>query len=106
MRYPIVLVIPVLVIGVSLYSSATPETVEPSEKGEVLYAQWCQDCHGNSGRGFIGRSWKLGSREEDIARVIREGHELLGMPAYDETLNEEEVNSLTRYVLDRAASEK
>ena len=106
MRYPVVLLIPALVIGVSLYSTATPETVEPNEKGEALYAQWCQDCHGNSGRDFIGRSWKLGSRDEDIARVIREGHELLGMPAYNETLNKAEVDSLTRYVLDRAASEK
>ena len=86
MRYPVVLLIPALVIGVSLYSTATPQTVEPSEKGEALYAQWCQDCHGTSGRDFIERSWKLGSRDEDIARVIREGHELLGMPAYNETL--------------------
>ena len=56
MRYPVVLLIPALVIGVSLYSTTTPETVEPSEKGEALCAQWCQDCNADSGRDFIERS--------------------------------------------------
>ena len=106
MRYPVVLLIPALVIGISLYSSTKAEVAQPDPSGEALYTQWCQDCHGLAGRDFIDRTWKLGSRDEDIARVIREGHELLGMPAYGETLNDEEVESLTQFVLDKASNEK
>ena len=105
MRYPVVLLIPALVIGISLYSSTKAEVAQPDPSGEALYTQWCQDCHGLAGRDFIDRTWKLGSRDEDIARVIREGHELLGMPAYGETLNDEEVESLTQFVLDKASNE-
>ncbi len=106
MRYPAILLIPAFVIGISIYSSTQTETPVAEPSGEALYTQWCQDCHGIEGRDFTQRSWKLGSREEDIARVIREGHELLGMPAYGETLNAVEVESLTQFVLEKASNEK
>ena len=105
MRYPAILLIPAFVIGISIYSSTQTETPVAEPSGEALYTQWCQDCHGIEGRDFTQRSWKLGSREEDIARVIREGHELLGMPAYGETLNAVEVESLTQFVLEKASEE-
>ena len=70
------------------------------------YTKFCSSCHGPEGRDFVGRTWKLGSTPEDIERVIREGYELLGMPAYGDVMDDEAVAELTAYVLDRAASER
>ena len=73
---------------------------------KASYTQFCSSCHGPEGRDFVGRTWKLGSTPEDIERVIREGYELLGMPAYGDVMDDQAVAELTAYVLDRAASER
>ena len=83
-------------VAVDQDSSAAPSS----------YTQFCSSCHGPEGRDFVGRTWKLGSTPEDIERVIREGYELLGMPAYGDVMDDEAVAELTAYVLDRAASER
>ena len=70
------------------------------------YTQFCSSCHGPEGRDFVGRTWKLGSTAEDIRRVIREGYELLGMPAYGDVMDNEAVGELMAYVLDRAEMER
>ena len=58
--------------------------VDAGSKTPVTYNKYCSSCHGPAGRDFVGRTWKLGSTEADVSRVIREGYELLGMPAYGE----------------------
>ena len=79
---------------------------QDSSAAPASYTQLCSSCHGPEGRDFVGRTWKLGSTPEDIERVIREGYELLGMPAYGDVMDDEAVAELTAYVLDRAASER
>ena len=79
---------------------------QDSSAAPAFYTQFCSSCHGPEGRDFVGRTWKLGSTPEDIERVIREGYELLGMPAYGDVMDDEAVAELTAYVLDRAASER
>ena len=79
---------------------------QDSSAAPASYTQFCSSCHGPEGRDFVGRTWKLGSTPEDIERVIREGYELLGMPAYGDVMYDEAVAELTAYVLDRAASER
>ena len=79
---------------------------QDSSAAPASYTQFCSSCHGPEGRDFVGRTWKLGSTPEDIERVIREGYELLGMPAYGDVMDDEAVAELTAYVLDRAATER
>ena len=79
---------------------------QDSSAAPASYTQLCSSCHGPEGRDFVGRTWKLGSTPEDIERVIREGYELLGMPAYGDVMDDEAVAELAAYVLDRAASER
>ena len=80
--------------------------VDAGGKAPPTYKQYCSSCHGPEGRDFVRRTWKLGSTEADVSRVISEGYELLGMPAYGEVLDDEAVAELTAYVLERAATER
>lgn len=115
MRHPSVLFIPIAVVGAALlWGSAGPDDAEaanahaqPMALGETtspeVYQQWCASCHGAGGRDFQNRSWKLGSRAEDFERIIREGYPLLGMPAYEETLTNEEISVLVDFVMTKAS---
>ena len=48
----------------------------------------------SEGRDFVDRDWKLGSTADAVRRVIEEGHELLGMPAYGSTLSAGEIDAI------------
>ena len=101
MRYPIVLHLPVGIVAAALGWTDSP----PSEStAPEAYTQWCSSCHGPEGRDFIDRDWKLGSTADAVRRVIEEGHELLGMPAYGSTLSAGEIDAITDFVMERAAS--
>ena len=93
------------VLGIVAMSASWIDRVADDQGSSVApssYTQFCSSCHGPEGRDFVGRTWKLGSTPEDIERVIREGYELLGMPAYGDVMDDEAVAELTAYVLDRA----
>ena len=104
---------PLLFLGVTLgFVAVTVGGVNHAnhvESAKVIpssYTQFCSSCHGPEGRDFVGRTWKLGSTADDVARVIREGYELLGMPAYGDVMDNEAVDELTAYVLERAATKR
>jgi glucose/arabinose dehydrogenase len=101
MRYPLVLLLPVGIIAASLgWTDSTPSESPAPE----AYTRWCSSCHGPEGRDFVDRDWKLGSTADAVRRVIEEGHELLGMPAYGSTLSAGEIDAITDFVMEQAAS--
>ena len=103
MRYPLVLLLPVGIVAVSLgWIDSTPSE-SPAPKA---YTQWCSSCHGAEGQNFVDRDWKLGSTADAVRRVIEEGNELLGMPAYGSTLSASEIDSIAVFVLEQAASKR
>ena len=103
MRYPLILLLPVAIVASTLgWKESTPsEPLAPE-----IYTRWCSSCHGQKGRDFIDRKWKLGSTAEAVRRVIQEGHELLGMPAYGSTLTASEIDTVTDFIMDQAASKR
>lgn len=117
MRYPLVLLIPVGIVSASLTFFAPRDNgvkvvstsvnfydfeLEKSQNGEQLYAMWCADCHGANGRDFIQRKWKLGSQQDDIQRIISNGYALLGMPAYGDVLDPNDIEDIATFLLDKA----
>ena len=103
MRYPLVLLLPVGIVAVSLgWIDSTPSESPAPE----AYTQWCSSCHGAEGQNFVDRDWKLGSTADAVRRVIEEGNELLGMPAYGSTLSASEIDSIAVFVLEQAASKR
>lgn len=103
MRYPLVLLLPVSIVTASLgWSDSTPSE-SPAPKA---YTQWCSSCHGPEGQNFVDRDWKLGSTADAVRRVIEEGNELLGMPAFGSTLSASEIDSIAVFVVEQAASKR
>ena len=93
-----------LVALTAAWLGGEPDGATTREATET-YTAFCSGCHGPEGRDFVSRTWKLGSTQADIARVIREGNELLGMPAYGDVMDDQDVEELSAYLIERAASE-
>ncbi len=73
--------------------------------GKGLFGDNCAACHGSGGNGVIGKfpnlvddSWLWGGTVEDIHATISDGHRGF-MPAFRETLNDEELEQVANYVL-------
>ena len=70
-----------------------------------LYQEYCADCHGarfqgGSAQSLVDGIWQFGDNEAAVAKSIREGIDHLGMPDYGDELTEEQISSLTRFLLD------
>jgi cytochrome c6 len=70
--------------------------------GESLYLQHCVICHGKDGQLGAAQAKNLAvsnlSKEESLA-FIKKGSPQMGMPAYENRMNAEELNALNDYVI-------
>lgn len=73
----------------------TDRSVDPQE----TYKELCASCHGARMEMFVDRRWTNGNTEEAIYRSISDGIVSSGMPAYSETLSQDEIQGLTDYIL-------
>jgi cytochrome c oxidase cbb3-type subunit III len=78
--------------------------------GQGVFTFHCAPCHGENAEGKVGPSlvdaeWIYGSEPKDILTSIREGRPK-GMPNWKSKLNEEDVKSVTVYVMSLAAQGK
>ena len=68
------------------------------ERAAANYAEFCASCHGDQLEAFVNREWKFGKRDKDIFKAINVGYIDDGMPAYDTTFTDHEVNELVAYI--------
>ncbi len=73
--------------------------------GEALFQLNCSSCHGTdltggNGGSLIDGVWKFGDKDSYIVRNIKFGIPHLGMPSYEKTLKDEEINAIVRYIRD------
>lgn len=85
-----------------LLSTAITATGQNAER---IYQQQCASCHGirfqgGNAQSLVDGEWQFGGTREAIAKNLREGIEDLGMPAYGDALDEEEISSLVDFMLD------
>ena len=71
-----------------------------------LYQSLCASCHGRELEGgtapsLLDDEWIHGYRDEDKARVIREGVEGMDMMGYSAVLSEEDIRSLVIYLREK-----
>ncbi len=93
------------------FAESTPETSQPAvdpelvEKGRAVYAAFCLACHGaedvaiESPSNLFDREWHYGNEPEQIERSIRKGILEKGMPAWDQMITDEDIDSLVAYLL-------
>src|SRR5262249_49707647 len=81
----------------------TPEQQAALEEGQALFRGLCSGCHGGAGRGGKGPDltrgkFMHGNRDEDIARVIREGVAKTTMKKLGDSLKEEQITKLVLFI--------
>jgi putative heme-binding domain-containing protein len=80
-----------------------PEQEAALAEGQALFRGLCSGCHGGAGRGGKGPDltddrWIHGDKDEDIARVIREGVPRTTMKKLGDALKEEQIKKLVAYI--------
>jgi putative heme-binding domain-containing protein len=81
----------------------TPEEKAALAEGQALFRGLCSGCHGGAGRGGKGPDltrgkFMHGNKDEDIARVIREGVPKTTMKKLGESLKEEQIGKLVVFI--------
>jgi len=79
------------------------------EKGAKLYQEYCASCHGINMQGgnaqsLINGVWQFGAEDGYIFRNIKYGITHLGMPAYENSLSDSDINDIVAYI--RAAEKE
>lgn len=72
-------------------------------EGKQLYKQHCAQCHGagldgGNAQSLIDGVWQYGEGRNYKRRNIKFGIPHVGMPAYDETLSDEEIDQVLTYI--------
>ncbi len=90
----------------------TPEEQAALAEGQALFRGLCTGCHGGAGRGGKGPDLTRvrfihGNKDEDLARVIREGVPRSTMKKFGDSLKPEQIARVIQYVrtLGRAPGE-
>ncbi len=91
-------------IGLSLALAPTAAFGQDAPDAPALYQQYCAQCHGATLQGGNGQSlvdgiWNFGGGGSSIRRNIKHGITHLGMPAYETALDDDQIRSLTDYIL-------
>lgn len=78
---------------------------EPDRSPRDVYMEYCATCHGGQLQGGMAQSlvdgvWQFGNERGYIFRNIKFGIPNLGMPGYEKTLSDRQINDLVRFLLD------
>jgi cytochrome c oxidase cbb3-type subunit 2 len=69
------------------------------EEAESLYKQHCASCHGDKRGGTLGPALKGSAKSEsDLFKIISQGVEANGMPAFGTSLDDQKVWKLVTYI--------
>ncbi len=91
----------IMIIGsVTIFTAAAAE----DNTGRDLYMQYCSSCHGQRLQGGNAQSlvdgvWQYGSGRGWITSTVKFGITHLGMPAYEKTLTESQINEIVDFLL-------
>lgn len=98
--YSILVVLTVIAIaGMACVNQSDSPSLLRQGAGESLYKQYCADCHGKNLETFaVKDDWLFGNNDKDILTSIKFGREIVGMPAFDATFNDEEIKTIVNYI--------
>ncbi|MGV3538985.1 MAG: PQQ-dependent sugar dehydrogenase, partial [Rufibacter sp.] len=69
-----------------------------ADKAQANYVNYCGGCHGRALETFVNRKWQHGTSPEALFKSIKHGYPDQGMPAYDTTFTDQEINQLVSYI--------
>lgn len=68
------------------------------EKASVNYQKYCAGCHGENLEKFTAKAWMEGEGTSPVVKSIKFGIENIGMPAFQKTFTDAEIEELAVYV--------
>ena len=80
-------------------------TLIQAQDAKTLYTTHCAGCHGTNLQGatsapaLLKETWKNNAGKEPIAHAIRKGVPGTTMVAWENTLNEQQISDITRFIL-------
>ncbi|MCC6796966.1 MAG: PQQ-dependent sugar dehydrogenase [Candidatus Hydrogenedentes bacterium] len=82
---------------------------QEAPNGEALYKQFCAQCHGPNLQGGNAQSmvdgvWQFGAGKGYVTRNIKHGITNLGMPAYESSMTDKQINAVAEYILNTEKS--
>jgi hypothetical protein len=63
------------------------------------YEKYCAGCHGDQLDKFVDRKWVYGNSWNEVFYSIKNGYINDGMPSYDTTFTDKEINELVDFIL-------
>lgn len=93
-----------IAIVACLFLPTSGSHAQPGPDGKALYGQYCAQCHGAELQGGNAQSmldgiWQFGEGKGYVARNIKHGITHLGMPAYESTLDDAQIEAITDFIL-------
>ncbi len=102
----------ILIAFVYFQCSQTSEKSMPDENAEQVevldsatlqamdnFEKFCSSCHGEQMMAFADRKWKHGKERDSIYASIKNGYADAGMPSWEASFSEQEINNLVDYIL-------
>jgi glucose/arabinose dehydrogenase len=92
-------IIILLFFGVGIFAAFTLAKDRTTASPEENYQKYCAGCHGERLESFVNRKWLYGNSWREVRSSIKKGIVEDGMPAYDTTFTDKELDELTSYIL-------
>ena len=80
------------------FSSWTNNDQSGQQSAAMNYQKFCAGCHGQNLEKFAVNRWMDRKDNSSIVNSIKNGAEILGMPAFQKTFTDEEIEALAAYV--------
>jgi len=84
----------------------TSNKISTVNSPEENYAIFCADCHGRKLEEFIERKWTNGESKMDVIKSIKYGIVSEGMPAYEKSFSQQEIEELAAFILLKSKDKK
>lgn len=96
----------VILFASNISCSSKKKKQQTNNDVQIVFNNYCVGCHNENKSPFTERKWMFGASKEEIENSIRHGRLSYGMPAFENGLNNEQIEELTNYILSLSSQEK
>lgn len=95
----LILPVGVLLVALNAFRCApAPEKIQEVNPAALNYQNYCAGCHGDNLEKFAAKAWMEEEGNASVIKSIKYGIEDIGMPAFQKTFTDDEIEALAAYV--------
>lgn len=89
----------ILLVALNAFRCApAPEQIKEVNPAALNYQNYCAGCHGDNLEKFAAKAWMEEEGNASVIKSIKSGIEDIGMPAFQKTFTNNEIEALAAYV--------